>query len=66
MKLKIVFSILLVILAATIIANAAIAVFNTLSLPKNIAVETSERSSQSSGLVDKVQLLGDERGGGWP
>lgn len=66
MKLKIVLAIFLVALAAAAVVNAAVLVFDRTTLPKNVATNVNDEASRLNGLTGKVQLLGDDRGGGWP
>lgn len=66
MKLKSAISVLMIILAATAIVNAAILVFKEIALPKNTATYANKEASRSTDLNGAVKLLGDERGGGWP
>lgn len=66
MKLKIALSIIMVILAATAIVNAALLVFKEVSLPKNTTTYVNKETSHSTDSNGVVKLLGDERGGGWP
>ncbi len=66
MKLKIVLAIFLVALAAAAVVNAVVLVFDRATLPKDIATNANDEAHRFSGLTGKVQLLGDDRGGGWP
>lgn len=66
MKLKNAIVILLVVLAATAIVSAATLAFKEIALPRNTATYANEETSRAIGFNGAVELLGDERGGGWP
>jgi hypothetical protein len=66
MKLKIVLSILLAILAATFMVNVALESLQATSSIESAAIPSGQGLASSGGLHGGVQPLGDERDGGWP
>lgn len=66
MKLKNAITILLVVLAATAIVSAATLAFKEIALPRNTTTYANKETSRATGFNGAVELLGDERGGGWP
>jgi hypothetical protein len=66
MKLKIVLSILLAVLAATYMVTAILTPEQTIPSTETTTTTHGQGSATPSSPAVSVQLLGDERDGGWP
>ncbi|MBX5328632.1 MAG: hypothetical protein QHH18_07365 [Candidatus Bathyarchaeota archaeon] len=66
MMLKNAISFLLIVLAATAIISAATLAFKEIALPRNTTTYANKETLRATDFNSAVELLGDDRGGGWP
>jgi len=67
MNMKMALAAILVILAAATVFSIAVVAFNeAVFVRRSTDVNVDENFSSRTTFSDRVQLLGEDRGGGWP